>query len=102
MLLRDGDEMSKYTELFEQKKYTELLEKLEALSPRNFRNELISLANEEIRKEIDVFETLHDALTDGQWESFRWLDSSERESEYLIGKEKLTKQDYEDLRGCDF
>lgn len=89
-------------ELFEQKRYDELLSKFDEMSPEQFRKELIALENAEQKKGVNVFEVLHDELTGKQWKHFRWLDSSERESEYIMSKSDFSEEDNENLKACDF
>lgn len=89
-------------ELFEQKKYDELLSALESLSPTDFRKALVDLVNTEIDKGVDVYETLHDELTGKQWKHFKWLDSSEREKQYILNKDSFSEKDDDDLKSCDF
>lgn len=87
-------------ELYEKGEYVKVLEALEKLPPRDFKELFISLVN----TYEDVFEVLNMNLSEEQWKKLLWLDSSEREREYLLSipEEEMTEQDWNDLRACDF
>lgn len=95
--------MDKVKELFLKKEYSKMLDVLEMLSPKDFRSTFVALANSRYEEaKEDVFEILHDNLTKEEWQRFKGLDSSEREREYILSKEVLSDEDYQDLRACDF
>lgn len=91
-----------FNELFEQKKYTDLLAEFEKMTPTDFRKALIEFVKDQEKKNVDVYEVLHDELTGRQWKHFLWLDSSERESEYIMSKDTFTEEDDMNLKACDF
>lgn len=95
----------KFNELFEQGKYKDLIIEFEKLTPSDFRKELVTLVNDQQKKNVNIFEVLHDELTGKQWKLFRWLDSSNREKEYILNKAKhstFTDNDDATLKSCDF
>lgn len=92
--------------LYEEKKYKAVVQLLETLEPDVFKKVWIEFVNEQyVQNKIDVYDVLFDNLSKEEWEKLKWLDSSEREKEYLKNVAKtreLTEQELSDLKACDF
>lgn len=81
-------------------RYDEMLDILEKMPPRM----LDRFCNLFCKDGHDVYYDLEEHFTDKQLEKFKWLASTERAREYLmaIPDEKMTDQDWFDLRATDF
>lgn len=104
--MKDAEVKKELSRLYEEKKYKAMIQMLESLEPRTFRKVWVEFVNEQYEHHnIDVYDVLIDDLSKDEWEKLKWLDSSEREKEYLINrakKQELTEQEISDLKSCDF
>lgn len=98
------DGINQALKLAKSKEYVEMLSVLETLSPSDFRKFCAELFGEEAA-DADYYEEIRMALTGEQFKRFKWLDSSEREVQYILEKAQqgeFTEEDNRNLRACDF
>ena len=98
--------MKALSELYEKHEYERFVQEIEKISPpKKAAETLINWMNEEFRGDQAAWYHFYESLSTEQIERLNHLASSKKQEEYLLKSSEsraLTKEEWADLRACDF